>query len=302
MSSVTERQSLVSVAIITYNQKEYLRECIESVLAQDYPNIEIVVADDCSTDSTQDMLREYEKQYPGRFILKLAEKNQGITKNSNEAQFACTGKYIAWMGGDDLMLPGKISKQVDFMEAREDCDICYHNLEVFDSDTGKKIRLFNTPKNKFEGDVRVSIRQSTFNGACSNMVRASKVPEHGFRETLPVASDWMYWIEILHYGGGKIYYIDEVLGRYRKHANNVTRPETYITQNELDHLNTCNLIMSLDAAYFPDALYIYAKRLQGLRHKLNYPSALLRSFVLKPGLKPLAGLFIYGLTLGKVRL
>ena len=102
---------LVSVAIITYNQKEYLRECIESILEQDYDNIEIVVSDDCSTDGTQEMLKEYDRKYPNKFVLKLSDKNQGITQNSNLAHFACSGKYIAWMGGDDLMLPEKIKKK-----------------------------------------------------------------------------------------------------------------------------------------------------------------------------------------------
>ena len=134
---------VVSVAIITYNQKEYLKECIESVLEQDYKNIEIVIADDCSTDGTQDMLKEYDKQYPNKFVLKLSEKNQGITPNSNLAHFACSGDYIAWMGGDDLMLPGKIKKQVEYMESNPNCTICYHNLDVFQSETNETLHYFN---------------------------------------------------------------------------------------------------------------------------------------------------------------
>ncbi len=89
--------TLVSVAIITYNQKEYLNMCIESVLAQDYENIEIVVADDGSTDGIQEMLKVYKEKYPDKFILVLADKNKGITKNTNLVHFACKGKYIAWM-------------------------------------------------------------------------------------------------------------------------------------------------------------------------------------------------------------
>lgn len=72
--NMENKYPLVSIAIITYNQKEYLRECIESCLSQDYPNIEIVIADDCSTDGTQAMLRDYERAYQNKFVLRLSEK------------------------------------------------------------------------------------------------------------------------------------------------------------------------------------------------------------------------------------
>lgn len=291
---------LVSIAIITYNQKEYLRKCIESCLAQDYPNFEIVVADDCSTDGTQGLLREYEAKYPGKFVLRLAEKNQGITPNSNAAHFACTGKYIAWMGGDDLMLSGKLTKQVSYMEENPECTICYHNLDVFDSDTNKTLSFFNE-KRKLNGDVRTSIRESTFNGACSNLVRAEKVPKHGFNKSLPVASDWLYWVETLG-NGGTINYIDEVLGRYRRHANNITRREDFVTQNELDHLVSCQIIMARFPQYFSDAMHVYSKRLLGLRHKVNYLPCLWKSICLRPTIKAIGGLGMYLMTFGKVKL
>ena len=295
-----EKMPLVSVAIITYNQKNYLKECIESVLAQDYENIEIVVADDCSTDGTQEMLKEYAKKYPNKFVLKLSNKNQGITKNSNLAHFACSGQYIAWMGGDDLMLPGKIRKQVEYMEKNPECTICYHNLDVFQSETNETLYYFNE-NNKYNGDVKTVIKYGTFNGACSNMIRASKAPKSGFNETVPVASDWLYWVETLH-NGGTIDYIDEVLGKYRRHANNVTKQEKFITQNELDHLTSCQIIMAKFPQYFPDVMFIYSKRLFSLRHKMNYLSCLWKSICLRPTIKAIIALIIYLITFGKVKL
>ncbi|EKO3726157.1 glycosyltransferase [Vibrio metschnikovii] len=291
---------LVSIAIITYNQKEYLRECIESCLAQDYPNFEIVVADDCSTDGTQDMLREYKSAYPSKFILRLSEENQGITPNSNAAHFACSGKYIAWMGGDDLMLPGKLTKQVEFMENNPDCTICYHNLDVFDSKTGKTLYFFNN-KLKLNGNMKTAIRYGTFNGACSNIVRAEKTPEHGFDNRLPVASDWLYWVETLS-NGGTIDYIDAVLGKYRRHSNNITRKEKFVTQNELDHLVSCQIMLAKFPQCFNDIIYIYSKRILGLRHKLNYITCLWRSFCLRPSIKVVGGLGMYLISFGKVKL
>ncbi|MEW6600576.1 MAG: glycosyltransferase family 2 protein, partial [Nitrospirota bacterium] len=158
---------LVSIAVITYNHEKFIAECLDSVLSQDYGNIEIVVADDGSTDGSHTILREYEKKYPGKFILRLSAKNQGITRNTNVALYACSGKYIAWLGGDDLMLPGKLKKQVAYMERHPDCRITYHNLEVFDSETQQRLYYFNNPLNSYQGDVSVVIRRGTFNGACS---------------------------------------------------------------------------------------------------------------------------------------
>ena len=290
---------LVSVAIITYNQKEYLRECIESILEQDYDNIEIVVSDDCSTDGTQEMLKEYDRKYPNKFVLKLSDKNQGITQNSNLAHFACSGKYIAWMGGDDLMLTEKIRKQVEYMEKNPECTICYHNLDVFQSETNETLYFFNE-KRKNEGDVYASIKYGTFNGACSTMVRKDKTPKDGFNELIPVASDWLYWVETLH-NGGTINYIDEILGRYRRHENNITNKSKIISQNEVDHLNSCHIILQLDKKYFKTVYFRYSIILRSLRHKFNYTETLLQSLKSNFNLKAFFALVLYLISFKRVK-
>jgi glycosyltransferase involved in cell wall biosynthesis len=292
---------LVSVAIVTYNQKAFLAECIESILAQDYPNIEIVVADDCSSDGTQEMLQRYSQEWPGMFKLALATVNQGITRNSNAALRACNGKYIAWMGGDDLMLPGKLSKQVGYMEQHPSCTICYHDLDVFESSTNETLYLFSAKAKPREGGVEVLITNQSFNGACASMVRASKSPARGFNELVPFASDWLYWVEALHQGG-TINYIDEVLGRYRRHGGNVTREHGAVAQNDLDHLNTCNFILALDQKYFPLAMVAYGSRLLNLRKKVAYRQAVVASLRMSPSVKGMICLGVYLLSFGQVRL
>lgn len=294
-----EKMPLVSIAIITYNQKKYLKECLESILTQDYKNLEIVVADDYSTDGTQEMLKEFVKKYPNKFVLQLSNKNQGITCNSNLAHFACSGKYIAWMGGDDLMLPNKIRKQVEYMENNPECTICYHNLDVFQSDTNKTLYYFNQ-KRRYEGNVYTAIKYGTFNGACSTMIRANKAPKRGFNENIPVASDWLYWVETLH-NGGSINYIDEILGRYRRHDNNITRQSSTMTQNEIDHLNSCNIVLSLNPNYYDAVMFRYSNNLLNLRYKLPYIKTIFRSFLISPDIKNLIRIILYIITFGKVQ-
>ncbi|MBL4608249.1 MAG: glycosyltransferase [Pseudomonadales bacterium] len=292
---------LVSVAVITYNQKKFLKECIESILCQDYQNIEIVISDDASTDGTQEMLRGYEEQYPGKFVLKLAKDNQGITANSNVANFSCSGKYIAWMGGDDLMLPGKLSKQVRFMEKNLECAICYHDLDVFDNDTNKTLYLFSEKNKPREGDVRVSIKYSVFNGACSSMVRLNQTPKEGFNQLLPVASDRLYWVEVLA-SGGNISYIPEVLGRYRRHSGNVTNKKIGVSQNTVDHFNSCSFMLSKYPEYFSEIVYCYGILIRSERHNLPYFSSLITCFKLTSDIFSLGAIFIFCLTLGFVKI
>ena len=73
---------LVSVSVISYNQKQFLKECIDSILIQNYNNLEIVIADDGSSDGSHQMLENYKNDFPGLFILKLSKKNKGITKKN----------------------------------------------------------------------------------------------------------------------------------------------------------------------------------------------------------------------------
>lgn len=262
---MSEKLPLVSVRIVCYNQEDFIKEAIDSVLEQDYSNIEIVIADDCSTDGTVDILLEYQKKYPEQIVLALSKKNEGITKNINSGLQLCKGEYIAGLGGDDLMLPEKIRKQVEYMEKNPECTICYHNLDVFDSDTNETLYFFNE-KVHYEGGAEVLIKYGTFNGACANMVRASRTPKKGFNETLPVASDWLFWCECL-LNGGEIHYIDEVLGRYRKHQNNITNNKNNkIAQSDVDHLNSYNIILASSPQYLDELNYKNATLFRSFRN------------------------------------
>ena len=218
-----EEYPLVSIAIITYNQKEYLRECIESCLIQDYPNFEIVVADDCSTDGTQDLLRMYDTNYPGRFVLRLAEKNQGITPNSNVCISACSGKYIAILGGDDLLLESKITKQVKVLEADSDINLCGTFTKLVDS-KGRDIGIRKDFKRKKTPIYTVCELIESGNGlvpVVSYMFRASSLPEEGFEPRIPIASDSLFMCRVV--GNKKIVILKEALTAYRVHDSHAKK-------------------------------------------------------------------------------
>ena len=240
-------QPLVTVAVVTYNQRDFLEHCLQSILVQDYPNFEIVVADDGSTDGTAELLRGYEKRYPGKIIPLISEKNRGVTPNHDLALSACRGKYISWIGGDDLMLPGKLSEQVAYLEANPQCVICYHDIELFDSDSGTTLWLnsdFDEPR---KGDFSTIIRDGHFHAAISSMVRASHSPK-SFNPSIAVASDWLYYVECLA-EGGTIEPIPGIFARQRRHSKELTRNVTGSFDRSQpvslmrEHLQSCAIIL-----------------------------------------------------------
>ncbi|MCR4399290.1 MAG: glycosyltransferase family 2 protein, partial [Syntrophomonadaceae bacterium] len=133
----------VSVIIPTYNQAEFVRDTLESVLAQTYPNMEIIVTDDGSVDDTPTILREYASRYPDRIVAVTSDRNTGIASNTNRGWKKANGDFVAWLSGDDVMYPTKIEKQVEVLLRRGDAAGCCHDADVFDSRTGQSLGLFS---------------------------------------------------------------------------------------------------------------------------------------------------------------
>lgn len=291
---------LVSILIITYNQAHFIRETIDSCLSQSYTNLEIVIADDGSSDETQDILSEYQKKHPSKIKLSLSQANRGITENSNLGLRLCTGKYIAFLGGDDLMMPDKIKKQVAFMESNPQCNICYHKLEVFDSKTGDKISVRNVAKRPLKFIDALAL--GTINGGSSTLVRASATPPYGFRTTLSVASDWMYWLDTLK-AGGLMIGLPEILGKYRRHDSNVTsRDNPRVRQNIIDTLNTCNIVMIENPEYRRVAIRKFAAVFLFFRKSDGYFSTLVYSLRFAFRVRVFLALLLFLMTFGLVRL
>ena len=93
---------LVSVVMTTYNHAPYLRQAIEGVLAQQTPfDVELVLGEDCSTDATPAICREYAERYPGRVRLVTGPANVGWRANYRRTFEACRGRYVAYCDGDD---------------------------------------------------------------------------------------------------------------------------------------------------------------------------------------------------------
>lgn len=215
---------LVSVVIPTYNQIDFVRETFDSVLAQEYSNFEIIISDDGSIDGTVEVIQEYAVRYPDKIVAVLSDKNTGIAANFNRGLRKVRGEFIAWLGGDDLMFPEKLSMQVELLQQRVDAVGCCHDAEVFELPSGKVLGIFsqlmNGKRGFREGGVELWFDASYFMLPSTVMIRSEAVPPHGFDERLKYANDWLLDIEI--FKQGKCVVINKVLGKYRRHANNIT--------------------------------------------------------------------------------
>lgn len=124
----------LSILLVTYNHSAYIRQALDSVLWQDFPqDFEIVVADDASTDDTRAIIAEYEGRDPRvRFRFLPAEPNMGITRNYQRGFAAVESEYVAVLEGDDIWCsPEKLSSQLSFLEAHRECVLCGSNYFVY---------------------------------------------------------------------------------------------------------------------------------------------------------------------------
>ena len=108
---------IVSVIMSVYNAEDNLKEAVDSILNQTFTNFEFIIIDDASTDSSYDILREYEDK---RIRIIRNDNNIGLTKSLNRALKYATGKYIARMDADDISMPMRLEKQINYMERHSD--------------------------------------------------------------------------------------------------------------------------------------------------------------------------------------
>jgi glycosyltransferase involved in cell wall biosynthesis len=214
---------LVSAIVPTYNQAAFIESAVLSAVEQDYPDMQVVVSDDGSTDGTDEIVRDLARRHADRVTAIVGLPNVGVTENFNRALRACRGEFVAFLAGDDLWLPGKISRQVAWFAEDERRVLCGHDVEHFDSDTGRRIRLWSEVQVAPEGDdPQLFVRDGHPWHPLSNMVRSRVIPSRGFDARIPLASDWKFFVDCVAHGGvfGQI---PGVHARYRSWSGNVSK-------------------------------------------------------------------------------
>ena len=179
----------VSVIIPTYNRAAMLKEAVDSVLAQDYPNFELIVVDDGSTDSTPKILNTYQDD-----VTVIRRNNLGVSSARNAGIRAASGQFIAFLDSDDLWLPQKLSNQVEFFNLNPEALIC-QTEEIW---IRNSVRV--NPKKrhkKVSGMIFEPSLELCLVSPSAVMMQRSLFETVGlFDESLPACEDYDLWLRI----------------------------------------------------------------------------------------------------------
>lgn len=123
----------VSIIMPCYNSEKYIEKAIQSVLEQTYRNFELIIIDDDSTDKTWEIIEQYAKKDFRVICTKKDENEKGISKSMNKGIEMARGKYITRMDSDDIIIPEKIFRQVQFLDKNEEYGVCSVNIAMMDN-------------------------------------------------------------------------------------------------------------------------------------------------------------------------
>ena len=207
---------LVSIALCTYNGERFLRKQLDSLLLQDYENIEIIAVDDCSTDRTWNILGYYARR-DRRLHIHQNEENLGYARNFEKAIKLCSADFIALADQDDIWIKSKIKALV---RAIKENVMVYHDSDFIDEHSKRIGRLKMSSKFRmYQGESSLPFVLANCISGHAIMFRRELV-KYIFPFEPGYYHDW--WISYVAFNVGRVKYINKVLVHYRQHDNSIT--------------------------------------------------------------------------------
>jgi GT2 family glycosyltransferase len=236
---ITEKKSNksdfpVSVAVITYNSSKYLLETLQSINAQTYPEIELVISDDCSTDSTinicKNWIKENEKRFLSTKIIEV-EKNTGIPANCNRAVMGSSATWVKIIAGDDILDKDCIRNFVNYVSNNPETSIVSSSIRLFFGTFSEENfgRIINTGESAFfADDISAShqyymlLRKNFIHGPSTFIKKCIIEEVGGFDEKHKLLEDYPMFLKLTR-AGHKVFGLNKITVYYRRHDNTVLR-------------------------------------------------------------------------------
>ena len=206
---------LLSVVMSTYNRAHLVKETMESVLNQSFSDFEFIVIDDCSTDNTSQILHSFDDN---RIKILKNSQNKGCTFNYHIAHNLSKGKYIAHIDDDDICLPNRFEKQLDFLNQNEEISLLGTFVETFGENERPSWTFYTEPE-------KIDFVMNFYNPFCHSSIIYDKefadINSINYDLTCKCAQDYDFYKQFI-LKGGKLANINDVLVRYRMHPKRLT--------------------------------------------------------------------------------
>lgn len=210
---------LVSIITPSYNTAKFIGETIRSVQAQTYPNWEMIIVDDCSTDNTDEVVAEYQNA-DGRIKYFKNEKNSGAAVSRNKALREAKGRWMAFLDSDDLWVPEKLEKQLKFMVENGYHFSCTYREQIKEDGTSlNKIAKSPLKMTKFD------LHNYCWIGCLATMYDADYVGLVQI-EDIKKNNDYAIWLKVIE--KTNCFCMAENLAKYRVRSGSISR-HSYIS-------------------------------------------------------------------------
>ncbi|HQQ62934.1 MAG TPA: glycosyltransferase [Pseudomonadales bacterium] len=227
MSVPATDMPLVSVIVPCYNHATFVATCLESILAQDYPAIEIIVIDDGSPDNSFTIASQFAGQ---RGLQLLQQENRGFIATINRGLAMATGEYYCIFASDDYMLPGRIGKQVAFLQQHPGIAACGGNVDEVDSE-GKVTASVRRQSRELDFDDVFLGRQHGIPAPTAMIRTAAAQAVGGYPADIGIEDLYM-WLKLTH-AGWRLAVLDDVFACYRKSPASLHQRHLYMLEHKL---------------------------------------------------------------------
>jgi Glycosyltransferases involved in cell wall biogenesis len=216
----------VSILMPVYNVAPYLREAMDSILTQTYHDFELIVLDDCSPDKSAEILDSY---IDSRIVRYRGEYNAGLANVLNVGMKMARGEFIARMDSDDVSLPERLEKQVAYLDAHPDMDLCSCGMQLFGRETETWIRELDPEDVKITALFYSPILHASCVWRRLNFEKSGL----GFNQDMVPAEDYDMWTRAL-VAGLQLVNIPDVLYKYRIHEEQATSNHENLVRKDLE--------------------------------------------------------------------
>lgn len=259
---------IVSVIVVSFNSSEFIEETLQSIYEQEYEKIELIIADDASTDDTQSIVENWEKKNASRFFAfkkAFSTQNHGVTQNMINGIEKSSGKWIKLIAADDMLLPNCIKDNIQFAE-QNNIEIVFSDMHYFRVVQGEQsIQKMNNASLKSFCSLSCKdqkewlYRENVLPAPAGFFSRALYDKVGGFDPEIKMMEDWPFWIRVCQHNV-RINYMPQYTIKYRINENSVSHSKRFwVVQQQVKEKYIYPNIPKSDISYYYNEFLIRKK-------------------------------------------